>query len=61
MTYDPSDTPAAQLNRYIADVEERPRRRVRPGRWRHFAPLALLAVGALAAWIWDLGRMLKAW
>lgn len=29
MTYDPNNSPAAQFARYIAAVEERPRRQVR--------------------------------
>lgn len=48
MTYDPNDSPAAQLERYIAAVEERPRRQVRPGRWWHFLPAALAMSGAAA-------------
>ncbi len=61
MTYDPNDTPAAQFERYIASVEERPRYQPKPGRWWHFAPVVLALVATVVAWGWNMGRMLKAW
>jgi hypothetical protein len=61
MTHDPSDSPAAHLDRYIAGVEERPRRRVKPSRWWHFALPALTMVAIAAAGIWGVGRMIEAW
>jgi len=53
MTYDPNDTPAAQFERYIAAVEERPCRQVKPARWWHFPLLAPLGTAVRAAWIWN--------
>ena len=54
---EPDDTPAAQLERYLANVEERPRHQPKPLRWWHWLVMAGWAIGffALAT------RMLRLW
>ena len=61
MNYDLNDTPTAQFERYIAAVEERPRRRVKPARWWHFLPVGLALSSAAALWFWVMGRSFRAW
>ncbi|MBD8908076.1 hypothetical protein [Methylorubrum zatmanii] len=61
MTHDPDDTPAAQLDRYLANVEERPRYQPKPVRWWHHLLAAAVLAGLFAVCVWQVGRAFRAW
>ena len=61
MTPDPDDTPEARLECYLANVQERPRYRPKPLRWWHRLLVVAVPTGLFAVWVWQMGRVFRAW
>lgn len=57
MNHDPSDSPAAQLDRYLETIEPLPRYEPKPVRWWQWLPTVIIAGGVIAI----AARMLRLW
>lgn len=61
MTFDPDDTPEARLERYLANVEERPCYRPKPVRLWHSLLVAAVPTGLSSVWVWQVRRAFRVW